>query len=66
MTSNELLQEKWKAQEILARIAGYNIKEMLDNAEKVLLEIQEKFGCNFRKSNRKHADLSGFLKNQNK
>jgi hypothetical protein len=39
MFKNELLEEKWKTQEKLAKAAGYNIKKLLDNAEKILQEL---------------------------
>ena len=53
MISNELLEEKWRVQQKLAEIASYNIKEMLDNAENTMLEIQEKYGFKIILSKRK-------------
>jgi hypothetical protein len=53
MITNELLEEKWRVQQKLAEIAGYNIKEMLDNAEKTVKEIQEKYGYKIIISKRK-------------
>jgi hypothetical protein len=53
MISNELLEEKWRVQQKLAEIAGYNIKEMLDNAENTVQEIQEKYGFKVIFSKRK-------------
>ncbi len=53
MIANELLAEKWKTQEKLAKIVGYSIKKMLDNAEKMLQELQEKYGFKIKKTKRK-------------
>ena len=54
MITTELLEEKWRTQEKLAKIAGYNIKVMLDNAERLVLELQEKYGFKIKKSKRKY------------
>jgi hypothetical protein len=42
MPTNELLEEKWEAQRKLAELSGYNIKIMLDNAEKIVNELISK------------------------
>lgn len=39
MPTDELLKEKWEAQKKLAELSGYNIKIMLDNAEKIVNEL---------------------------
>ena len=35
MLTNELLEEKWKTQANMAKQAGYDIKILLDNADKI-------------------------------
>ena len=55
MILNEQLEEKWRVQQKLAEIAGYFIKEMLDNAENTVQEIQEKYGFTIILSNGKAA-----------
>ncbi len=48
MNNNSLLEEKWRTQKKLAKDANYEISKMLDNAEKILLEIEKKKGIKFK------------------
>ncbi|MCP4148925.1 MAG: hypothetical protein GY757_14355 [bacterium] len=44
MCVNELIEEKWKAQRKMAAKANYDIKKILDNAEKSVAEMVKKHG----------------------
>lgn len=48
MKNNFLLQEKWETQRKLAKEANYKISTMLDNAEKILREIEKTKGIKFK------------------
>jgi len=48
MKNNFLLVEKWKTQRKLAKDANYKISTMLDNAEKILKEIEKTKGLKFK------------------
>ncbi len=48
MITNELLEEKWKTQREMAREADYDIKKMLDNAEKVVQEMLKEHGTTLK------------------
>lgn len=48
MIKSELLEEKWRTQRKMAEEAGYDIKKMLDNAEKIVQEMVEKQGIKLR------------------
>lgn len=53
MNVNELLEEKWKTQRKMAAKANYNIKKMLDNAEKIVEEMVKEHGVTLKYANRK-------------
>lgn len=53
MFESELLEEKWRTQRKMAERAGYDIKKMLDNAEKVVDEMIKEHGVTL-----KYADLT--------
>ncbi len=48
MITNELLEEKWRTQREMAREADYDIKKMLDNAEKVVREMLAEHGTSLK------------------
>lgn len=47
MQTNKLLEEKWQTQRLMAQEAGYSIKKMMDNADKVIEELSQKEGFHF-------------------
>jgi hypothetical protein len=53
MSSNALLEEKWKTQRKMAAKANYSIKKMLDNAEKIVEEMIKEHGVSLKYANRK-------------
>ena len=53
MTGNELLEEKWNVQKKMAKEANYNIKCMLDNAEKIVNEMIVEYGIIIKEANLK-------------
>lgn len=53
MSSNALLEEKWKTQRKMAAKANYSIKKMLDNAEKIVEEMINEHGVSLKYANRK-------------
>jgi len=57
MPDNELLIEKWETQRKMAEEAGYSIKKMLDNAEKIVAEIEREYSIVFKYSTRKPSRI---------
>lgn len=48
MHINDLLEEKWRTQRKMAAEADYNIKRMLDNAEKIVEEMAKEHGITLK------------------
>lgn len=48
MNIDDLLQEKWRTQRRMAAEANYNIKKMLDNAEKIVEEMTKEHGVTLK------------------
>lgn len=57
MLTNELLEEKWRTQREMARNANYNIKKLLDNAEKSVRKMSKEHNVTL-----KIADIKPVLK----
>ena len=48
MIVSELIEEKWKAQRKMAAEANYDIKKMLDNAEKIVDQMIKEHGVTLK------------------
>ncbi len=57
MQETTLLEEKWKTQKKMAFKAGYNIKRILDNAEKTVDKMVEEYSLKLRYAKRKPHKL---------
>lgn len=51
MFVNELIEEKWKTQRKMAAKADYDIKKMLDNAEKTVEQMTKEHGVILKYAN---------------
>jgi hypothetical protein len=58
MYANELLEEKWRTQRKMAAKANYDIKKILDNAEKTVEQMVKEHGVTL-----KYANIKPSLKN---
>ena len=48
MYTNELLEEKYRIQKLLAKEANYDLRTYIDNAEREIKETEMRYGVKFK------------------